>query len=228
LKKFRRYLLFIHPGLLIVYDDLAADHHAKWSWLIHSPQKIHLDTAENRFYCKLKDASAVAALFGTQPVRWELTDTFATKPVNWLGREDKNGHLMVYKNNSWHLTASTRDNASDMRFLAIIQICTGDRKDQRQLDYHLNANGDITVGNWTIRATLDTSKPALLQAFRQDGKAAFTSAGEELDVGNRQFTGKIRNSSKLAEFVHGKWIYQEAGDAFPDIVKEIPVRPGKY
>jgi hypothetical protein len=96
------------------------------------------------------------------------------------------------------------------------------------LDYHLNANGDITVGNWTIRATLDTSKPALLQAFRQDGKAAFTSAGEELDVGNRQFTGKIRNSSKLAEFVHGKWIYQEAGDAFPDIVKAIPDRPGKY
>lgn len=224
LQKFRRHLLFIHPDILVVYDELTADHAAKWSWLIHSPYKIHLDTMKNEFYCSSNNASAVAKLFSSQPLTWALTDTFATRPINWLGRRDKNGNLMVYKNNSWHLTASARNNSPKMRFLTIIRVLNGSRIDHLQLEYSLDSSGNIQVGNWTIIATLNPAKPALLQVFRNDGKVAFTSSGKPKNI-STQSAGKFKaeNSSKLVELIDGKWTYLEAKEEVPDVVKEIPI-----
>ena len=65
-----------------VLDVLEADHPAKWSWLIHSPYKIEMDTASNQFHCSSEKASALTSLLSSQAIHWELSDTFAIPAVN--------------------------------------------------------------------------------------------------------------------------------------------------
>ena len=235
LKKFKRHLLLIRPDIIIVYDELIADHPAEWKWLIHSPQKITLYSSKNEFYCSLKNASAVTSLFTPQPVRMALSDTFGVAAVNWLGRKDEDGNPVAYKNDSWHVSAVTVNPTRKMRFLAVIKIDTGalspvgedTNRGSAQLNYHLNKNSEIVIGNWTIKAELDTSKSALLQVLSNDGKVVFSSGDNEIQTGSQTYSGKIGGSAKLAELIEGKWTYQEAGDQIPKVFKEIPVKHKK-
>jgi hypothetical protein len=175
----------------------------------------------------LKDASAVTSLFTPQSVRMALSDTFEVAAVNWLGRKDEDGNPIAYKNDSWHVTAATLQPTCKMRFLAIIKINTGARASQKQLNYHLNTDNEIVLDNWRIKAELDTSKPALLQVFSNDGKVAFSSDGDEIRTGSQTYAGKINGSAKLAELINGKWEYYEAGDRIPELIQQIPVKHKK-
>ncbi|MBS1655925.1 MAG: heparinase II/III family protein, partial [Bacteroidetes bacterium] len=223
LKKFRRHLLFIHPDILVVYDELEADHPAKWSWLIHSPYKIQISETKNQFYCKSSGVNASTSLFAPQKLQWSISDTFGVPAVNWLGREDEDGNLIDYKNDQWHLAAATTVNTDKMRFLAVMQINQNGQTIE-PLPYNLNKNGEIMVNGWRIRAELDASKPALLEADNKIKRIAFTSGAGKLKAGDKEFEGKIPGSSKLAEWINGKYDFSEAGDVLPDAVKEIPLK----
>lgn len=223
LKKFRRHLLFIHPDILVVYDELEADHPAKWSWLIHSPYKIQISETKNQFYCKSSRVNASTSLFAPQKLQWSISDTFGVPAVNWLGREDEDGNLIDYKNDQWHLAAATTVNTDKMRFLAVMRI-NQNGETTEVLPYTLNNKGEIMVNGWRIRAELDADKPALLEADNKIKRIAFTSGADKLKAGDKEFEGKIPGSSKLAEWINGKYDFSEAGDVLPDAVKEIPLK----
>lgn len=222
LKKFKRHLLFLHPDIVVVYDELEADHPSTWKWLIHSPQKITVDTAKNEFYCALENASAASSFFSSQRVNWALTDTFAVAVDNWTETRDEKGNLYGSKN-EWHLTAATQP-AEKMRFLTVIRVRAGDQKRLPPSHYRFNDKQELIVGDWTIKAQLDASKPAIIQAYQNNRKVAFSSGGNELKTGNQQYAGKIEGSAKLGELINGKWIYKEAGDNIPQVVKQIPAK----
>jgi len=40
LTRFRRHLVLLRPRTVIVYDELAADHPAEWTWLLHADQRM--------------------------------------------------------------------------------------------------------------------------------------------------------------------------------------------
>ena len=225
LKKFKRHLLFLHPDIVVVYDELEAASPSTWKWLIHSPRKISLDTAKNEFYCALGNAAAASSFFSSQPVKWGLTDTFAVAVDNWVGSRDENGKLYG-SDKEWHLTAATQP-SEKMRFLAVIQLRTGSQQNNRAANYHFNDKKELVVGNWTIKAQLDASKPAIIEAHRNDGKAAFVSGGKKLETGGGQYTGNTEGSAKLGEQLNGKWSYQEAGDSIPAVVKQITPKTKK-
>lgn len=238
----------IRPDIVIVYDELVADHAAEWKWLIHSPQKMNLHSSKNEFYCSLKNASSATNLFTQQSVRMALSDTFGVPAINWLGRMDEEGNPIAYKNDAWHVSAATVNPTSKMRFLAIIKIDTvalspvgGDlptgqagsnrgsaqRSSQKKMNYHLNNNSEIVMDKWTIKAELDTSKPALLNVLSNDGKVVFSSGGNQIQTSSQTYTGTIHGSAKLAEWVDGKWEYYEAGDRIPEWIKQIPLKNKK-
>ena len=222
LKKFRRHILFLRPDIVVVYDELEASHDTSWSWLIHSPQKIVLDSVNNEFNCNVENAFSKTKLFSAQPVRWSLADTFAVPVKNWTQRVDDEGNLVEYKNDQWHLTAKTISGTSKMRFLAIIQVSSENDISQIQ-KFDSNGISQFKVGNWTLKATLDASRPALLEAFRNDEQVAFTSSGI-FALGKSQFQGKVAGDSKLVEIIDEKPVFAETGDNIPEIAKEIPVR----
>jgi hypothetical protein len=227
LTKFRRHLLFLHPNILVIYDELEADHPAKWSWLIHSPYKIVINAFKNQFYCNSKTVSSTTSLFTNQKIAWAISDTFGIPAVNWLGREDEDGNLIEYKNDQWHLTASTTTNVNNMRFLAVMKIDQQGNVQKQPALYKLNDNGEFVIDKWVIRAELNADKPALLEAYNNDKHIAFTSGGDELKLDGKEFTGKTGDSSKLVELVNGEYEFSEAEDVIPGAVKEIPAEAGQ-
>ncbi|GEP97582.1 DUF4962 domain-containing protein [Chitinophaga cymbidii] len=204
LKKFRRHLLFLHPDVVIVYDDLEADHPASWDWYIHSMQSIAIDTSKDYFYCTLDDVSAAASFFSSQPVQWALADTFAVPAENWMQRRDSTGRLIAYENDQWHLKAATTRKAGKVRFLTVMKIHGG----QPALPVRINERNEIVIGNWTVKAALNTGRPAVLQASANDGQFFFRS-GDDV--------------TRLRERVNGQWVETTTADKLPETVQQIPV-----
>ncbi len=125
LKKFRRYILLLRPDIVIVYDDLEADHRADWEWLVHSPGKIIPDTAVNTFSAGNEEVSSKTYFYASGPVRWSLADTFAIAATNWAGKTDEEGEPVHYENTQVHLSAGTIHKSEKMRFLAVFMIGPG-------------------------------------------------------------------------------------------------------
>src|SRR6185437_5529761 len=185
LTRFHRHLLFLHPNILLVYDELEADHPAKWSWLIHSPFKINIDSANNTFQCDSGNVSAKVSLFSHQPLHWELADTFAIPAVNWIGREDEDGNLIEYKNDQWHLTAFNTRKSERMRFLAVFMINPSGKIINSPSPFKFNNRNELIIDNWVINAELDVNKPELLEAHTSDDKIVFSSAANSVSSGGK-------------------------------------------
>ena len=224
LTKFNRHLLFLHPNILLVYDELEADHPAKWSWLVHSPFKILMDTISNTFRCDSGNISAKGLLFSKQSLHWELSDTFAIPAVNWIGREDEDGNLVEYKNDQWHLIAFNIQKSAKMRFLAVFVINPSGKILSSPLPYKFNDKNELIIDKWIIKAELNGDKPALLEAHTMDDKIIFNSATKSLTSGNKEYVGKINGSAKLLERINGNYRFSEAGNMVPEVVKSIPVK----
>lgn len=207
MKKFRRHLLLLHPDVVVVYDELEADHPASWSWYIHSPQKISVDVSKNIFQSALNDVSANTAFFSSLPVRWALADTFAVPADNWMQRRDSAGQLIEYKNNQWHLSAVTTQKSARARFLAVMQIRKGQLAPCR-----MNEKNEITAGGWTVKAELNAGWPAMLKAASADGNTIFSS-GDGVSI--------------LRERIHGKWTETQTADRLPEVLKQIPAAARK-
>jgi len=224
LTKFHRHLLFLHPNILLVYDELEADHPAKWSWLIHSPFKINMDAANNTFRCDSGNISATVSLFSKQALHWELSDTFGIPAVNWIGREDEDGNLIEYKNDQWHLTAANVQKAAKMRYLAVFLVNQSGRLVNNTSSFKLNNKNELVIDKWIIKAELNADKPSLLEARSKDGKIVFSSCANKILAGSKAYAGKINASAKLAEWMNGKWMFSECGYVVPADVKEIPAK----
>ncbi len=224
LKKFRRHILLLRPGIIAIYDDLEAGRKAGWQWLVHSPEKISIDSVNNKFECANSAVSSSCFFFSSEPVHWSLTDTFAVPAKNWKMRTDEEGNVIHYENSQYHLVARSAMKTEKIRFLTLILLFPKDSG----TEYKVSIQSDsslITIGNWTIKAVMDTSKSALLEAVRKDGSVSFTSSGDRLVCGDKTYRGTIPGSTKLAEKTNGKMTYTEQGEQIPDVVMEIP--PGK-
>ncbi len=210
---------------MIVYDDLEADHDASWQWLIHSPEKITPDTARNTFLCSTVSASSETHFFASGHVHWSLADTFAIPAKNWSGKTDEEGNPVHYADNQYHLSATSAVKSGKIRFLAVILVST----DGHPLSPDVNTEHgmtELTFGDWTVSAQMDTSRQARLEAFRKDGSAGFTSSGATLTCGGETFTGRDAESAKLVEKKAGKLVLTEAGEHVPRVVAEIPPEGG--
>jgi arylsulfatase A-like enzyme len=208
LKHFYRHLLFLHPDILLVYDELEADHPAQWSWLAHSPYKINLDSSHGAFRAANEKGQAQVALYGARPLKWSLSDTFGVAAVNWLGREDEDGNLIAYKNDQWHVTAETVEKTPRMRFLAVFRVRPGAAGGEI-LPLAPDVNGELSIDGWTVRAELDASQPARLEAYNKENRVSFTS-------------GDAMGKARLTEWRDGKNVSSEAGDSIPPAMQEIP------
>lgn len=222
LTTFRRHILFLHPDIILIYDDLAADHPAKWSWLIHSPNKMTVDAAQNRFYGHSGKANAQTSLLASQSLAWKVTDSFGVAAVNWLGRRDEEGNLIEYQNDQWHVTASTTEKCSAMRFLAVMQIQPNGTVEKMRIPNKLDGQNELVLGNWTIKAELDATKPPLLEVWNREKHVSFSSGAAKITIDQQQFSGKTPGSSKLVELIQGEYIFQETGDVYPEAIKDIP------
>jgi hypothetical protein len=213
LTRFRRHLVLLRPSTVVVYDELSADHDAEWSWLLHSMEKITVEPGKQRLFGSAANARSRVDLFGSVPLKFEVTDHFAVPAVNWRGKT-KEGEEVNYADNQWHFTAASARKTVNMRFLAVIQISLeGDQSVFTEVTP--DKDGWVRAGGWQIRAELDASKKPFLEVQSADGTAAFVTGKARIAVGGKENAATLPGSALLIENSGDKRIAQEAVDELP-------------
>jgi uncharacterized protein DUF4962/heparinase II/III-like protein len=209
LTRFRRHIAFLRPNIVVVYDDLEADHAAEWSWLLHSPGKIE---AGDRLLATIDGDQAQIDFFASEPVKGAVSDKFEPPALNWRDKKS-GGETLKYPDQS-HLTVMPKEKSSKARFLAVLQIAD---KGDRSTDVPTREKGrPIRVADWKITAALDSSQPPFLLIERIDGGAALAVDYPAVSVGGTEYR-LSESESLLVEHVDG--IVRRCGDEVPEAAR---------
>ena len=197
LTKFRRHLAFLRPGIIVVYDELEADHPAEWSWLLHA---MHEMTAQgNRLFATNETASAQVDLTASVPLSVGVDTRFDPPAVNWRNR--KSGSGVIDYADQWHATAAGAEKARKLRILALIQV-RSESSSRENIDPVEEGDGSIRLGRWRIQAELDTGKKASLLIEHTGGKVVLAADRIEVTANAKRYELSA-GTSILIESDHG-------------------------
>ena len=151
MKKFERHLIFARPDVVVIYDVLEADEPSQWSLLLHSRSAPAFTAKKLALNIETMRSQASAQVFGSAPVRAEVTDRFFSPAVDFK-KKFPNGTP-----NQYHATFSTTGKVKQMRYLTI--ICLGDANGKLPT-VKSNGKGKWKVGQVAIKAEMNTHLPA--------------------------------------------------------------------
>jgi hypothetical protein len=211
-KLFRRHLVFLRPSIVVVYDELEADHDAEWTWLIHSPYAISLDEPASQFSVQSSMAKSRVDQFGTTDLEIQLGTKFEPQPVNFRGLMGPDGKLLEYKD-QWHIYSRPLEKTDKFRYLTIIQIkSSGDPAPFPALDM---LDGKLRLNHWEIFAELDTDKEASFTIMNGEENKALIYNNPEVVLNQETFNPQVKGSTLLIEILENGRIIEEAVDQFP-------------
>jgi hypothetical protein len=222
LKLFRRHYIMLRPSVIIIYDELEADHKAEWSWLLHNDKGFEIDAENLAILAESEIAKAKVSLFSSSAMDFRVTDKFSVPVDNWTNKIDEDGDTIEFKN-QWHFKGVSNEKTSKMRYLAIIQV----KPDGSFEKVISKSDENFTLGNWNIKAQMDASKPANIQVWNNEKTASLVSDGILTNNG-KSFKGNEIGSSKLMEMIVGKEVFQEAIDEIPEAIQRVIDREKKF
>lgn len=212
----KRHYIMLRPSIIIIYDELEADHPAAWSWLLHNDNTMIIDPLKKTILAKNEFAQAQVSLFSSSEIDFNLTDHFSVPVDNWTNKVNEDGDTVNFKN-QWHFKGVSKEKKEKMRYLAIIQVKPNGSFEPLITN---RVNGDITIGDWHISAEMNTAKPSLIKAWNGNRSAMLVSSGNIVNQG-KTYAGKSSGSSKLLEMINGKPMFEEAKDEVPASIKRL-------
>lgn len=216
MKLFRRHYLMLRPSIIIIYDELEADHAADWSWLLHNYNGFTMDAKTQTVFAENETAKAQVTLISSSDIHLNVTDQFSVPVDNWTNKINEDGDTLSFVN-QWHLKAASKQKTEKMRYLAVLQIKPEGRFEKI---IKLNDNGDIIVGNYRIKANMNVSEAAHIQINNIENTLSFVSSGTLMFEKNK-YNGTDNKSAKLIEKKDGKIIFKEAVDEMPPAMKRM-------
>ena len=216
MKLFRRHYIMLRPSIIIIYDELEADHTAEWRWLLHNYNGFTMDAKTQTVFAENETAKAQVTLFSSSDIQLNVTDQFSVPVDNWTNKINEDGDTLNFVN-QWHFTAASKQKAEKMRYLAVMQIKPDGRFEKiiKSID-----NGDITVGNYRIKANMNVNEAAHIQINNIENTLSFVSSGTLMFEKNK-YIGTDIKSAKLIEKKDGKIIFKEVLDEMPPAMKRM-------
>jgi hypothetical protein len=104
MKLFRRHYIMLRPSIVVIYDELEADHPAEWSWLLHNDNMMKIDPMKKTILAGNELAQAQVSLFSSSAIEYKLTDQFSVPVDNWTNKVNEDGDTVNFKN-QWHFKA---------------------------------------------------------------------------------------------------------------------------
>jgi hypothetical protein len=216
---YRRHMLQLDGGYIVLYDELEANKPVKWTTQFQVPyytiEAAQTDNANmQNFLVKTDVGSVTASIFGNSALKMNVHDKFYEQPVNWNKLTDADGKLIEYSN-QWHAGITSLP-AQKFRFLTLIQIKDGKTEVIKTIS---TANGlyHIQVGDWDIQAQLDGNKKASLQVNGKQAGALFNYGDLPISFNGKTYKPEIIGSSTLLELNGTKLNKQEVVDKLPDV-----------
>lgn len=216
MKTFMRHYLMLRPGIIVIYDDLVADHKADWSWLLHNDKGLEVNEKTKSIMAQNEAGGGKVSLFSSSPIEFNVSTEFSIPVDNWTKKTDEDGETIDFKD-QWHFKGSAKDKTNKMRYLAIFQVNSA----QKFEEIKLNSKGAYQVGDWEIFAELDSEKEAMLTAHKKDGTASFVSTGE-MKVNSKNYAG---SNAKIFENSNGNKLYKESKDEIPKAIQKAALMP---
>lgn len=222
MKSFRRHYLMLRPSTLVIYDELEADHLAEWSWLIHNDTGLKVDAEKRTIVSENEWANAQVSLYTSSPIDFQVTDQFSVPVENWTQKVDEEGEVVVFEN-QWHFKGISQEKTARIRFLAIIQVKPKSGEAACEAVLFDEKSNTYSVGEWKIKAEMNTDQAAKIHIEKSDGSAGLVSTGP-LEVGGKAYKGKATGSAKLMEIIAGKPAFQETTDQIPAAMKKASLQ----
>lgn len=210
LSKYLRHVWMLHPGIVVIYDELEASEPVRWDWLLHSATTFHIeqDGFTLNTVNEAKGFSTQAQLFSGQTFQLSQTDRFTVPPTDTPDP--------AYPN-QWHLSATVKDSRAN-RFLFIMQVY--DRGNEPLPVYR--ERNDFEINGWRIHAELNPDNPPAV-TITNDREAVVFSYGTgsvQLPDGTR-YERKQPFSSVIYDTRRGKTLLQEETDFRPKHTRAV-------
>lgn len=215
---YRRHMLQLEGGYILLYDELEAKKPVKWTTQFHTPfykivaDKTGKSTCQS-FEVETNLGKVNAAVFASFPLQMTITDKFPEPAVNWMKLTD--GDQLREYTNQWH-AGITSPAAQKFRYLTIIQLKDGKTEVIKIISNNKGLH-QLQVGPWHIAAQLDGAKPPLLQVFNQT--SLFDYGSSDIRFTGKKYQRTKAGSSMLIELQNGKTNHYEAVDKLPDVAK---------
>ncbi len=149
-KKFRRHIAMLRPGIVVVYDDLEADKAVTWTMRLNGLERsnMKLDSKHNTLTATTDNSTAVARVTGSAPITAEMADTSLVKPYDWLNPQ-RGRPAKQFEAHQYHSTFENAKKLKRMRYLTVISV------------------NDAPADDYIINAELDTDKEARLEIINK-------------------------------------------------------------
>ncbi|MBO9592252.1 MAG: DUF4962 domain-containing protein [Niabella sp.] len=215
---YRRHMLQLEGGYIVLYDELEAKKPVKWTTQFHAPFYTIIagktdDAGRQNFEVKTGMGNVTASVFAATPLQMTVHDQFAEPAVNWM-KLTEGGKLRQYTN-QWHVGITSLPEQR-FRFLTVIRIKEGIAEAVKTVS---DVHGLIQVqaGAWNIQVQLNGARPAALQV--SDGDACFNYGDLQVHFAGRKINPQLRGGSMLLEKQGSRITRQEVADETPDVVK---------
>jgi len=159
LKLFERYVIFIRPKIIIIYDVLDSEAPADWTLLLHTMKKPSL-SPNGTLLLETEATRALGYVTASQPLSFDLTDQFYSPAIDFLKKYQATP-------NQYHIRYRSKAKSQSMRFLSVLQIADPDETLSQVRNL---GNGDFSVNDIRLRVELDPEKAPALSAEREDAK----------------------------------------------------------
>ncbi|WP_409416541.1 DUF4962 domain-containing protein [Flavobacterium sp. PS2] len=218
---YRRHMLQLDGGYIVLYDELEAKKPVKWTTQFHCPYyTIEAQNTENanqqNFTVKTDLGSVTASVFANSPLNMKVHNKFFEAAVNWNKVTNDTGEIKDFKD-QWH-AGITSESKPKFRYLTIIQVKDGKAEVIKTVS-NLDGLYNLQVGDWEIQAQLNGEKPAALQVAGKAVKSLFNYGGLPIKFQGKTYIPKVMGSSILLEMKGSKVNKQEVVDELPDVAK---------
>jgi hypothetical protein len=189
LLRYRRHVSLLHPNVVVVYDDLVADHEAEWTWQLHAHQKLTYNKRESVFRSNTSRAKATLTFASSAKHTVQVGDTFDPPALNWGKKDYKGAGAPEIFPQRWHAQVRT-DVTSAVRFLSIISV------GPKPLLVR-PVSGGFRVGQWTVEAEMDAAIPASMIIRRAKDTVVLSVDTPAIESGGKTY--RTKNCSLLLE-----------------------------
>ncbi|KQM77167.1 heparinase [Pedobacter sp. Leaf216] len=216
---YRRHMLQLAGGYIVLYDELEANKPVKWTTQFHAPYYTiealqHNNSNQQCFALKTDLGNVNATVFANSALQLNVHNKFYEAAVNWNKVTNDEGKIKDFVD-QWH-AGITSIPAQKFRFLTLIQVKDGKTEVIKTIS---SANGlyHMQVGDWDIQAQLDGNKKASLQISDKKVGSLFNYGDLPITFNGKTFKPALSGSSTLLELNGTKLNKQEVVDKLPDV-----------
>lgn len=206
-RKFRRHVAMLRPGVVVVYDDLEADKAVTWTFQLNGRERSNMSVDGNSAIAATDNCTVRADVFGSTAMDVCLTDTCHVKPFDWLNPQ-RGRPSMVFEKNHYRAAFENRTKSRGMRFLAVIRVAPG--KDAVVEKVEPGKDGGFDIDGYRVTAELDPAKDARLEiAHKASGETLLAGPSN----GAKYATSRKYTHSSLLRLPGGE--LRESADNLP-------------